>query len=61
MHTKFLSEKLKETKRLEHEAYAYSSHSLWVTGCLAKLCYVACRDILDEEMFFLTLPLAKPR
>jgi len=48
----FWSEKLKERKHLEDEAHAYSTHSLWVACYLAKLCYVACRDILDEKMSF---------
>ena len=40
----------------EDEAHAYSTHSLWVICCLAKLCYVACRDILDEKISFNTSP-----
>jgi len=44
--------KAERRKHVEDEAHAYSTHSLWVTCCRAKLCYVACRDILDEKMSF---------
>ena len=52
----FFSENLKERKHLEGEAHAYSICSLWVTCCLAKSCYVACRHILDEKTSFNTPP-----
>jgi hypothetical protein len=53
---KVLVRKAKERKHLENKAQASSTHSLWVTCCLANLCYVACRDISDEKMSFNTSP-----